>query len=129
MTSLKSTSTLAVWIVCAPFLAAQNVQLPSAAIPISGYDARGAELPANAASTLLPFTFESDTTGNNIFNVVTSDPGVIVSLILPSGLEITSSNAASLGFTYTVLGDNTGMDVESILSLPGTQTLIQVPAG
>jgi hypothetical protein len=78
---------------------------------------------------LLPFTFESDTSGNNVFHIVTSNPGIVVSLVLPSGTEVTSANAASLGFTYTVLGDNTGMDIESIFSLPGTQTLIQVPGG
>jgi hypothetical protein len=111
------------------FVAAQNVPRPTSTLAMSGYDVRGSGLPANSASTLLNFTVEGDTAGNNVFHVLTSDPGVIVSLILPSGAEITSSNAASQGFTYTALPDGTGIDVDSVFSLPGSQTLIQIPGG
>ena len=126
---MKALARLIAFICCSMAMVAQNVPLPPAITTLSAYDTRGSGLPANSPSTLLNFTLESDTTGENSFHVVTSDPGVIVSLILPSGTEITSSNAASLGFTYTVLPDNTGSDVESILSLPGTHVLIQVPGG
>lgn len=55
----------------------------------------------------------------------------MVSLILPSGAEVTSANAASLGFTFTVVapGGFAGSGLPSILSLPGTHTIIQVPSG
>jgi hypothetical protein len=119
--------TVGVW--GAAFAAGQNVPRPPATVAMAGYDARGSGLPANSPSTLLNFTVEGDATGGNAFHVVTSVPGVIVSLILPSGLEITSSNASSFGFTYTVLPDNTGADVESVLSLPGTHISMQIPAG
>jgi hypothetical protein len=119
----------AVWVWCAALAAAQTVPLPGATIEASGFDARGSSIPANSASTLLNFTVEGDTAGNNIFDVLTSDPGVIVSMILPSGLEVTSANASSLGFAVTLLPDQTGVDVQSVLSLPGTHTLIQIPGG
>jgi aldose 1-epimerase len=62
-------------------------------------------------------------------HLATSDPGVAVSLILPSA-TVTSANAASLGFTFTVIPQGTVQpDLPSMLSLPGTHTLIQVPAG
>ena len=127
--SIESLVSLAVCLECPAFLPAQNVPLPTASLDFASLDARGSGLPANSPSTLLPFTVEGDTTGDNIFHAVTRDPGVIVSLILPSGVEVTNSNAASLGFTYTVLPDNTGSEVPSILSLPGTHILIQIPAG
>jgi hypothetical protein len=108
-------------------LAAQNVQRPSNTIEMSGYDTAGSVLPANSTSTLLTLTLEGDTAGGNVFHALTSDPGVIVSLILPSGVEVTSTN--SLGFTFTTLPDSTTVEIESIFGLPGTHTLIQVPAG
>ncbi len=54
-----------------------------------------------------------------------------VSLILPSGTEITTANASSFGFTFTVIAEgNLPVDeFQSAFSLPGTHTLIQVPAG
>jgi len=129
MRFLKSTLFLILSLWCASFADGQNVPALPTTVALPGYDVRGSGIPANLASTLLSFTVEGDTAGNNVFHVVTSDPGVIVSLILPSGTEITSSNAASLGFTYTVLPDGTGSDVDSVFALPGTQTLIQIPGG
>jgi hypothetical protein len=120
---------LAALLWCISPAAGQTVPLPGATIETSGYDVRGTSMPANWASTLLNFTVEGDAAGNNIFDVVTTDAGVIISMILPSGVEVTSSNAASLGFTYTVLPDLTGDDVESIFTFPGTHTLIQIPGG
>ena len=48
---------------------------------------------------------------------------------ITSGAEVTSVSAAALGFTYTVLADNTGSDVDSVLAIPGTHILIQIPGG
>ncbi|MGI8746209.1 MAG: hypothetical protein ACR2NN_27235 [Bryobacteraceae bacterium] len=113
------------------FAAAQTVPISAATVQLSGYDTRGAAVPANSPATLLPFTVEGDTTGDNTFDIATSDPGVVVSLILPSGVEVTSANAVSLGFTFTLQTDQ-DMAIEdnsAIFSLPGTHTIIQVPAG
>jgi hypothetical protein len=54
-------------------------------IDLSSYDVRGSQVPAGTNTTLLTFTVEGDSAGNNAFDVVTSDPGVVVSVILPSG--------------------------------------------
>ncbi len=81
---------------------AQGVPVGPSTLQLSGYDTRGSIVPANSSSTLLSFTFEGDSAGNNVFEVATSDPGVVVSLVLPSGMKVTSANAASLGFTFTV---------------------------
>jgi hypothetical protein len=95
-----------------------------------GYDSRASAVPANSATTMLNFTVEGDTAGMNAFDVITSDPGVLVSLILPSGSEVTSANASGLGFTFTIIPeDSTPDDVPSVLSLPGTHTIIEIPGG
>jgi hypothetical protein len=109
----------------------QGVPYSSATLSLSANNTQAAQIPANTPSTLLSFTVEGDTTGGNSFDVLTSDPGIGVSLILPSSLVVTSTNAASLGFTFTVLPNGTLSEVEipSLLSQPGTHTVIQVPGG
>ena len=98
MTRFKISLCLAVGLWCGAFAAAQGpVPIASYTLEMPAYDVRGSGLPANSPSTLLTFTVEGDTEGKNAFDVLTSDPGVVVSLILPSGTEITSSNAVSQG--------------------------------
>jgi hypothetical protein len=110
---------------------AQTVPNSPATVQMSGYDTRGSGVVAHTNSTMLSFTLEGDTTGNNSFEIVTSDPGVAVSLILPSSLEVTSVNAASLGFTFTTIPEGTVADdqIQLVFSLPGTHTIISVPGG
>lgn len=64
--------------------------------------------------------------GDNLFDIATSHPGVVVSLILPFGVEVTSANAASLGYAFLLQTDqdNSIEDGSSIFSLPGTHTII-----
>ena len=109
---------------------AQGVPNSPLVLNSTGYDTRGSGVPANSSSTVLSFTLEGDTTGLNAFDVATSDSGVAVSLILPSGTEVTSANASGLGFTFTIIPENASSDeVPSVLALPGTHTLIQIPGG
>src|SRR6266446_10507507 len=79
--------------------AAQGVPLSPTTLQLAASDLRSAVIAAGTPSTLLAFTVEADATGDNFFDVATSDPMVAVSLVLPSGTEVTSANAASLGFT------------------------------
>ena len=127
---LRATVTVVLFC-CAMLGLAQTVPYPPAQLQLSGYDTRGSGVPAGTSNTLLTFTVEGDTTGNNSFEVATSDPGVAVSLVLPSGTEVTAANSASLGFTFTIFaGTDLPTDVfQSALSLPGSHTLIQIPAG
>jgi hypothetical protein len=109
----------------------QSVTLPGSTVPLFATDGGSAVVPAGSASTVLSFTVEGDIEGNNSFDVATSDPSVIVSLILPSGTEVTSSNAASLGFSFTTVAAGTNDNVQSLtpMSFPGTHTVIQIPGG
>ena len=109
----------------------QGVPYSSATLSLSSNNTQAVQIPANTPSTLLSFTVEGDSTGGNTFDVLTSDPGIVVSLIVPSGVEVTSANAASLGFTYTVVPNGTLSEIEipSLLSMPGTHTVIQIPGG
>lgn len=112
-------------------LAAQSVPLPSTTVQLTGTDMRAAVATAGSTSTLLSFTVEGDTVGDNWFDVATSNPNVAVSLVLPSGTEMTTGNAASLGFTFTTVapGTNDNAEIPSVLSLPGVHTFIQIPGG
>lgn len=116
---------------CSETGAAQGLTRPYATGQLTATDAQGSIVPAGSTSTLLTFTLEADTTGKNFFDAATSDPAVVVSLILPSGTEVTSANAASFGFTFTVVPDGSyaGAEIPSVFAFPGTHTSIQVSAG
>lgn len=130
MSNWKVTLRAAVFCLSVAIAGAQNVPFKQATLQLSAYDARSAQVPAGSATTLLAFTLETDQTGDNKFHVITSDPNVLVSLILPSGVEINAGNATSLGFTFQAISadDIAAEDVPSPLSLPGYHTVIQVPA-
>jgi hypothetical protein len=106
---------------CSETGAAQGLTRPYATGQLTANDARGSIVPAGSASTLLTFTVEADTTGNNFFDVATSDPAVVVSLIIPSGTEVTTANAASFGFTFSVVPNGTyaGAEIPSVFAVPG----------
>src|SRR5579863_5814162 len=99
---------------------AQNVPFSTASLQLQAYDTRGTSILPGTVATLT-FTFESDTTGDNSFEVVTSDPNVTISLILPSAVTITSANAASLGYTFNTILENSlpADDFQSTFSIPG----------
>jgi hypothetical protein len=124
-------SFFALFFCCSVGGVAQGVPNSSTTLQLGASDARGAMAPAGSISTLLSFTVEADTAGNDFFDVVTSDPAVVISLILPSGVEVTSANATAMGFTLTIIpaGTNDTVEIPSALSLPGTHTTIQIPGG
>lgn len=71
---------------------------------------------------------ERDTTGQNSLDVVTTDPAVSVSLVLPSGAEVTAAIAPAYGIAFTIVpnGAFSNVEIPSVLSLPGTHTLFQI---
>ena len=72
---------------CGLFINGQTVLYSPATLQLSSTSMQSSVVPAHSSSTLLPFTVEGDTTGTNSFDAVTTDPGVVVSLILPSAVE------------------------------------------
>ncbi len=87
--------------------------------------------PAGAASTLIPFHVEVNGRDADGFDVTVSNAAAVVSVILPNGTEVNSSNAASFGFQFEVLAaDSDGVTdglMTSIFSLAGTHTSIRLP--
>ena len=83
---------------------------------------------AGTASTSLTVDSEN---GGDLFDVVSSDPAVAISLVLPGGLEISSTNAEAQGFTFAVISGLPGDQILSAspLGRPGTHTLITLPPG
>ena len=84
----------------------------------------------NAGTTQqLSFTADPRSIGGDIFEVVSSTPDAIISLIVPDGTEITSSNAALFGYSYsTFTNDNSApVSMPSLINTPGTHTLITLP--
>ncbi len=94
-------------------------------------DVRSALIQPGTASTLLPFVVDPSGQGGDLFQILSSEPGAIVTLILPNGTEVSSSNAASLGYQYDVIpaiNPNLNADTPpSPFSNPSTQTLITLP--
>jgi hypothetical protein len=86
---------------------------------------------ASAGSTAtISFTADPASAGGDTLDVVTVDPGVVVTLIIPGGTEITAANAASQGFGYATSPDGSASDAEvpSFYTLPGSHTLFTFPA-
>jgi hypothetical protein len=68
-------------------------------IPLSSQDVRVAEIPALTAVTYLDLVVDPSIPGGDAIDVVSSSEVVVVSLMLPSGTEVTPANGVSLGFT------------------------------
>lgn len=87
--------------------------------------------PALAASTLIPFHVEVNGRDADGFDVVVSNAGAVVSVILPNGTEVNSSNAASFGFQFEVFADDSSAVTSGLMistfSVAGTHTSITLP--
>src|SRR5262249_2224982 len=118
-------------VLCALPIVAQNVPYSPTTLVLTATDVQQAVVAAGSPSTLLSFAVEGDATGDNSIDVVTGNPAMVVSLILPSGFEVTAANASSLGFSFATSppGTNDSAEIPSFLSLPGTHTTIQIPGG
>lgn len=83
--SERTLALLAAFFACSVIGGAQGVPYSPGALTLGASDVQGAVVPAGSQTTLLRFTVEADSTRQNLFDVVVSDPNVAVSLILPSG--------------------------------------------
>ncbi len=94
-------------------------------------DVRSVLVQPGVPSTLMPFTVDPASGGGDRFHIISTNANAVVTLILPSGTEVTSGNAQSLGFSYEVAPADASEPDSSIptpLLNPGTQTLIGLPA-
>ncbi len=84
---------------------------------------------AAGSKTSVTFTADPSSGGGDVFDIRVDNPFLAISLVLPGGAEVTSSNAATLGFNYTVFGvSGAGPLDPRALGAPGTHTLITLPA-
>lgn len=80
---------------------------------------------------MIPFHVEVNGRDTDAFDVTVTNAGAVVSLILPNGMEVNSSNAAAFGFEFAVYAaDSTAVTsglLMSTFSIAGTHTSITLP--
>lgn len=109
---------------------AQNTESSPLDASLTAQDVRGIVVVAGTTGGVIPLLADPKTSGGDILDIVTTNASATVSLVLPSGLEINSSNAAGQGFAYQVLpnGTMTNSPIPSVFSTAGTHTVIKFPA-
>jgi hypothetical protein len=89
-------------------------------------------VPASTAATYLSLTVDASPNGGDFIDVVSPNPQIVVSLILPSGTAVTSSSAASLGFSVLQQVNSTSNPTTSGVFTPfdalGAHTTFILPA-
>jgi hypothetical protein len=99
-------------------------------VSLSNYDARSVIVPPTTPSTVLSFTLDSTTSGTEMFDILVSDPGLAVSIIMPGGGTVTATNASSQGFQYfqqTV--DYNSTSGTTFLDIAGVHNVFACPPG
>lgn len=105
--------------------AAQIVPNREPAVALTNMDTRATTVPAGTTASL-PLIVDA-ASGGDLFDVVSSDPAVAISLVLPGGAVIDAANAEAQGFTYEVLPADTVKPAP--FSARGTHTLIGLAPG
>lgn len=107
--------------------AAQDTAFDSQKVTLQAVDVKTAAIPAGAPSTLLNFVVDPSTSGGNTLDII-SGSGVIITLIQPGNIEVTSANAASLGYEWSSFTPDPTKPVLTPLQFPGLHTLIRFPS-
>lgn len=105
----------------------QSQVLPAAGskVVLTGLNTKTARVLAGSSTTTVDLMIDA-IDPNDLIEVITSNPGVTISLIPPSGPEVNGSNALSFGYGWYVI---TGSGNSLIpVSTPGTHALIRLPA-
>lgn len=104
---------------------------PAGEVALQSRDVRPVAIQPGTASTLISFVVETGGDGGDVFQVISTDPGIIITLILPNGTEVNSSNASNLGYNYSV---TPASDPDALTHSPpspflgaGTHTVIELP--
>jgi hypothetical protein len=93
-------------------------------------DNRAAVLKPGDAPLELPYKADPSPGGGDVFHAVVSANGAIVTLLTPSGVEITEGNAESQGYVLTAFQglENSGY-IMGPAAIPGFHTFIELPPG
>jgi hypothetical protein len=85
---------------------------------------------AKGSLTSVPVVLDPSASGGDIIDISAGDPATVVTLITPGNASINAQNAAASGVTWAsstwALGAFT---YPNFLSIPGTHTMIGLPAG
>jgi uncharacterized protein (TIGR03437 family) len=100
-------------------------------ITLTGRDGAAVLVAAGAPTTLIPFMADPSSSGDDLFDINASDPAAVVSLILPSGLEVTAANSVALGFAFVMVpgGAFSSRMIPTPFAAPGIHILIRLPPG
>jgi hypothetical protein len=104
---------------------------PVPSVLATNYDVKTVRVAAMSTSTQVTFNLSPTMIGGDVLDVVTSDPTVAVSLVLPSGTSLTAANASTLSYSFSSIPTGT-MDTSiapSPFGMPGTHTVITFPSG
>jgi hypothetical protein len=101
---------------------------------ITAMDVKLGSIVAGSAATLLSVTADPSIGGGDIFDIYLQNSSLGISLILPNGVEVNSTNASSLGFDYAAYQvPSTSQLQEIVAARAGAHVLITMapsqPAG
>ena len=98
-------------------------------VGLFGVDTQLAPVAAGSAATLLTVTADPSIGGGDLFDIFLQNSQLAVSLILPGGVEVTSSNASSLGFGYAAYQVPSSNRLQEIIfARAGAHVVITLPA-
>ena len=103
--------------------------LPSTLTSLPAADTRSFVVVPGVVSTDFEFILDPAIGGQELLDIQYQDPALIFSIVRPDGLEITSANAASLGYEFQTVTPDTFSFFIGPLALSGNHLLIQVPSG
>ena len=98
---------------------------------LTNQDVQALSLSAGSGSQALSFVADPASSGGDILDVMVSDSSIKVSLGLPDGREITSTNALANGFEFSGVGGSTFANSASPFPFipAGTHVIIKFPGG
>ncbi len=110
---------------------AQVGPFPSGGVGMTGTNTQLVAIPTGSTPTLSNLVVDTNSAGGDLVDINVGDPAVVISLITPGGTAINASNAAGLGFTFsiTTYDDTSSSDIPNPMTAVGTHTVIQFPAG
>ena len=118
---------LVLCVLLASVVSAQVTSSSDPKVPLTSSDTAVAAIPAGGISTPIQFTVDPAPGGGDFFDIVSSHPQAVITLILPGGAEINSANAQAQGFSFEIITTTDEDSFESLLALPGTHTVIGLP--
>lgn len=131
-TDYKRASTVLALFLCSLVAYAQSSGRPSVSASLLSIDVQTATVSGSTPATYLNMIVDAST-GLDIIDVCSSSPQVQISLVLPSGVEITPANASAMGFNASEHVINSSAPAASgaftPFDSPGSHTTFNLPAG